>query len=125
MKTLKIIIEKSVDSYGAYADNFVGINGAGDSVAAVKESVQSCIRIMEEFHPELKDSKLVYQYDTQSFLNYYSKIFSMPALEKLTGINQKQLHHYAMGKSKPRKTTKHKIEKAMHLLGQELIALQL
>ncbi len=39
-----------------------------------------------------------------------------PALEKLTGINQKQLWHYEMGKSKPRRERMEKIQKALHRL---------
>jgi len=30
-------------------------------------------------------------------LNYYKGIFTLSALERLTGINQKQLQHYASG----------------------------
>jgi len=55
-----------------------------------------------------QEYEIVYLYDTQSLLKYYGKIFTMPALERLTGINQKQLHHYIMGKSTPREQTKNK-----------------
>ncbi|MBT6568889.1 MAG: type II toxin-antitoxin system HicB family antitoxin [Flavobacteriales bacterium] len=68
---------------------------------------------------------LHFQYDTQSFLIYYSTVFSMPALERLTGINQKQLHHYCSGLKKPRADKKRKIQKALHQLGAELQALEL
>jgi len=46
-------------------------------------------------------------------------------LEKITGIRQKQLWNYLHGKSKPRKAQVEKIEKALHLLGSELIAISL
>ena len=46
--------------------------------------------------------QIVFKYDVQSMLSYYSDVFSKPALERLTGINQKLLHHYATGLKKPR-----------------------
>ena len=39
---------------------------------------------------------------------------NIKALEKLTGINQKQLHHYATGLRKPREAQRKKIETALH-----------
>ena len=36
MNTLRIIIEKSEDSYGAYAESIDGIYGAGDTLQEVK-----------------------------------------------------------------------------------------
>ena len=66
-----------------------------------------------------------YKYDIESFFDYFSKIFNMPALERLTGINQKQLHHYASGIKKPRRAQKIKIENALHSLGKELISVDL
>jgi hypothetical protein len=64
-------------------------------------------------------------YDTQSIMNYYDKIFTKVALERITGINQKLLHHYASGLKKPRAAQRKKIESALHCLGEELIAVKL
>ena len=55
----------------------------------------------------------------------YCKIFTKSALEWLTGINQKQLWHYANGKSTPRPAQVKKIETALHRLGEELLSLEL
>lgn len=52
-------------------------------------------------------------------------IFSNAALERLTGINQKQLWNYANGVSKPRPKSKEKIETALHALGQDLLEFSL
>ncbi len=43
----------------------------------------------------------------------------------MTGINQKQLQHYASGLKKPRPTQVKKIETAIHNLGKELISVEL
>jgi hypothetical protein len=37
--------------------------------------------------------EIEYRYDVQSIRGYYANVFTKPALERLTGINQKQLHH--------------------------------
>jgi hypothetical protein len=67
----------------------------------------------------------VCKFDTESLLQYYKGIFNAPAFERLTGINQKQIHHYSSGLKNPREAQKKKIEKALHDLGEELLAVEL
>jgi hypothetical protein len=126
MKKVKIIVERSEDAYWAYAENMEGINGVGDTVEEAKASVLSCIKIQQELG-NIPNRKLdiVYKFDTQSFLQYYKGIFTNAAFEKLTGINQKQIQHYASGHRKPRSAQAKKIETALHKLGQELITVEL
>jgi len=71
------------------------------------------------------DFELSYKFDTESFLGKYNGIFTNAAMERLTGINQRQLQRYAKGISKPRRAQVKKIEAAMHRLGQELIVVAL
>jgi len=132
MNTIKIIIEKSSDHYSAYADNCDGIYGAGNTVEEAKENVLEGLRLLIESRPAnqlpemLKgEYEIVYGFDVQSFLKYYEGIFSKPALQKITGINQKQLHHYASGLKKPRQAQREKIGRALHSLGRELMAVEL
>lgn len=132
MKKIKIIIERGENQYGAYADNVEGIYGAGDTVAEAKQSVLEAIEMTIEFNSENNipralrgEYELVWQFDTVSLLNYYRGIFSNAALERLTGINQKQMQHYAAGLKKPRPQQAKKIEAALHKLGNELLAIQL
>lgn len=131
MKTLKIVIEKSSDSFGAYALDVEGIYGAGDTLAQVKQSINDAIETIKTFDekdiPEILkgDIKLVFVFETQSFLEYFDSIFTRAALSRLTGINEKQLGHYMQGLHKPRKDKAEKIEKALHNLGEELLAVEL
>lgn len=122
MKTIIVTIEKSADHYSAYAENYTGIYGAGNSVKEVKDNILQSIELQKK---TIQNFEIKWKFDIQSFLNYYGMFFSMPALEKLTGINQKQLHHYAMGIKIPRPETKRKIEKGLHRLGEELVAFEL
>ena len=58
-------------------------------------------------------------------INYYADVITPAALERLSGIHQEQLWNYLHGRSKPRKQQVEKIEKALHSLGAELIAISL
>lgn len=129
MKEIKIIIEKSSDSFGAYSENVSGIYGAGDTAEECKQSVLDAIETLKELDScpiELKeDYKIVYKFDAISLLNYYKGVFTNSALEKITGINQKQIQHYTSGHRKPRPEQRKKIENALHNLGKELLAVEL
>lgn len=131
MNTLKIVIERSADMFGAYAENAEGIYGGGDTVEEAKQSVLDAIQLIKEFTPEnipaiLKgEYEIVYHFDVESLLNYYKGIFTNAALEKITGINQRQLQHYSSGLKKPRQPQLKKIEKGLHKLAAELQSLAL
>ena len=132
MNTLKIVIERGADIFGAYAENAEGIYGGGDTVEKAKQSVLDAIQLIkEEFTPEnipaiLKgEYEIVYHFDVESLLNYYKGIFTNAALEKITGINQRQLQHYSSGLKKPRQPQLKKIEKGLHKLAAELQSLAL
>lgn len=132
MKQVKIIIERSKDMYSAFAENAAGIYGGGDTVTEAKQSIEDAIRLLKKYNkPEnvpaiLKgDYELIFKFDTISLLNYYKKVFTNAALERMTGINQKQIQHYASGLKKPRLTQTKKIEAAFHKLGSELMAVEL
>lgn len=66
------------------------------------------------------DYTLIYKWDVESLMDYYKGILTLASLERITGINQTQLGHYAAGRSKPRKQQIQKIERALHRLGKEL-----
>lgn len=132
MKTIKIIIEKTDDMFSAFAENVEGIYAGGDTVEEVKQSVLDSIRLLKEYNTDenipaiLKgDYQIAYKFDTVSLLNYYKGIFTNSALERITGINQKQIQHYATGHRNPRVDQRKKIETALHTLGKELLAVEL
>ena len=132
MKTIKIIIEKSPDHYSAYAENVEGVYGAGDTVEEAKESALKGLELFVKYNEPknvpaiLKgEYKFEYKFDTQSLLNYYKGKLTLAGLEHITGINRKQLQHYASGLKKPRPAQTKKIETALHSLGSELMAVEL
>jgi hypothetical protein len=71
------------------------------------------------------DYSVKYRFDAQSLLNYYKGIFTNASLEKITGINQKQIQHYASGLKKPRELQKRKIQTGLRNLAKELQSIEL
>ena len=135
MGTLHAVIERSKTNYWSYVEEDVGlICGAGDSLSEVKKSLYEGLDIMlEEYRnnpdwemPELLkgDIEIVFQMDVISFLEYYAGILSKSGLQRITGINQKQLGHYASGLSKPRAKQRARIEAGLHRLGEELLSIR-
>ena len=134
MVTLHAVIEKAEHNYSTYVEEIGGVAGVGDSLEEVKKCLEEGLVVLKEACLEYGDSipeelqgeyEIVFRMDTRSFLQMYCKIFTKSALERLTGINQKQLWHYANGLSKPRPAQVQKIERALHQLGEELISLEL
>ncbi|MDR0394503.1 MAG: helix-turn-helix domain-containing protein, partial [Tannerella sp.] len=64
------------------------------------------------------------RYDICSFLDYYEGILSKSGLERITGINQKQLWHYSSGKRRPTLKTAKKIQERLHCFADELKQVQ-
>lgn len=103
----------------AYTGDFDGFR------AYVQESLDFYLEGAKEdseTYPSIFDEsyEIVYKFDVQSLLEYYRGIFSFSALQTITGINQKQLAHYASGISKPRPAQAEKIAKGLHKLAKEL-----
>ena len=92
----------------------------------VQESIYfyiDCARKDGDAYPAVFDGQyeVVYKFDVASLLEYYRGIFSFSALQTITGINQKQLCHYASGISKPRPKQAAKIADGLHRLAQDLL----
>jgi hypothetical protein len=51
--------------------------------------------------------------DPETFLNFYSGILSKSGLEKITGVNQKQLWRYSSGNRRPKPETTRKIQQGI------------
>ena len=93
---------------------------------AIEDYIGTCTETGCEI-PELVRGRYDFEFtmDVKSLLSFYSGIFTKAGLERLTGINQKQLWHYASGKTVPRRAQVQKIENALHQLGNELLSIHL
>lgn len=134
MKALNVIIERTENNYSAYLQEVDGVIAIGKSVAEIKQCIIESIEVLKESCNELGceipdelqgDYTLTFKMDVRSVLDFYSNIFTKAALERITGINQKQLWHYASGERVPRAEQAIKLENALHKLGEELLSIQL
>ncbi len=134
MRKIEIIIERAGDgTYGAWSidEKFTGM---GDTPEEAKNNLIEQMNFYREYckdegleYPSFldEDFEVVIKFDTESLLQYYAGVITPAALERLTGINRKQLWSYMHGHSKPRKAQVEKINSALHQLGEELVALSL
>jgi len=127
MKEIKIIIEKNNDGFWAHSTNTDNlISGYGETVEACKANVLDCIDVLKEEGMFTYDKfTLKYNFDVESLLENYKGVLTNAGIERLTGINQRQMYQYATGMKKPRAEQRKKIEAGLHKLGQELLAIEL
>lgn len=134
MKTLKAVIETLESNYSAYIAGLDGIVATGSTIdeiqrhliEALNDYVETCRRLECPVPEQLEgDYTIEFSMDVKSLLTIYSGILTKSGLERLTGINQKQLWHYANGISRPRRAQAARIESALHRLGSELLSVRL
>ena len=133
MTTIEAIIERASDgTFDVYCKDDI-FSGAGATIDAAKEDMARQMAFYKETalqqgfkYPAFLDGdyEVHYTVDATSMLKYYvnSGIFSLSGLEKLTGINQKQLWSYMNG-TRPRKNQAERIERGFRSLQNDLNAL--
>ena len=134
MKKNIVEISFTGNNFSAHVPALPGCVSVGDTTEEIKKNINEAIEFhllgMKEDGDIIPGSfigkyELSFKFDTQSLLNYYKGIFTNAAFERITGINQKQIQHYATGHRVPRAAQVKRIEKALHSLGSELMALEL
>lgn len=128
MEKLIIVIEKSSDYVGAYAENCDGIYGAGATIDDAKKDVLDAINIIKNEYPanqwpEILHSsyEIEWKLNIQSFLKYYKTFISLAGLEKITGLNREQLLSYINSDSSPKKEQRERINHKIHQFAHELL----
>ena len=102
----------------------------GSDIAEIENNINEAISLYLEDNPNPCDLlsgefRIEYKIDAATFINYYSNIFTKAALSRITGINERQLWHYAAGVHKPRKKQLEKIQKGINSLTKELSSISL
>ena len=122
MKTVEVIVEHAGKNLSAYIEGAPVITVGNDMKEAIElyleDNSNPCEVLSGEF--ELK-----FKIDAATFINYYSNIFTKAALSRITGINERQLWHYAAGVHKPRRQQLEKIQRGIQSLTKELSAINL
>lgn len=132
MEKIVMIIEKSKDFFDAYSDNCDGIYAAGDSIQAVKEDAMRAIEGIKRNLPEERWPKQIkgefeieWKFDVPSFLEYYGDYLSLAGLQRMTGINQKQLSNYLHHRAVPRQKQADRIINGLHSFAREILSITL
>lgn len=134
MNKVTVLIGKTENNYSAMVEELDGFVCTADTFDELKKEVTEGVSFHLEGLKEDNDPipvvfqeeyNFIFKWSTESLLNYYQGIFTNSALERLTGINQKQLWHYAHGQKEPRPSTRKKISDALHRLGEELLSVSL
>jgi len=130
MKKVKVAIEHGLEGRYLYsavmeADEVpFGLNGTGTTVAEAKadmlEAYGEIREMMSEAGEEYDELEFDFYYDIPSFLEYYSHILSLAGLERITGINQRQLSHYINGTAKPRRATVERFRTKVSAFAEDL-----
>ena len=81
---------------------------------------------MERWPEEIKgEYELEYKLDAQSFLEYFSQYLSLAGMERITGVNQKQLSNYLNRRAKPRRPQIERISNGLRRFASELLSITL
>lgn len=132
MKNVVAIIERASDgTYSVYSDDdnlpFL-ITGTGATIAEAHDmfvgGYEDMKRVFEEDGKEFEELVFEFHYDVPSFLQQYAYALTLAGLERITGVNQRQLSHYINGVRKPSKSTTQKIEERLRAFGQEIASVR-
>ena len=128
MHQVTAIIETGLDHrIEIYSDDDTldyGVLGEGYSIEEAKKdfmiSYEEMRECFEEQGKEFEEVEFIFRYDIPSFLQEFAYAFTLAGLERITGINQKQLGHYISGYRKPSAKTIRKMEEGIHNLSEQL-----
>lgn len=130
MNTIAAIIERAGDgTYSVYCENEI-FSGAGITIEEAKQDMLDQMRFYKETaikegfkYPAFLDEEYVitYSVDSLSLLKYYvgAGILTLAGMEKISGINQKQLWAYMHG-TKPRKAQARRLGSGFRSLRDDL-----
>ncbi len=133
MKTVEVIVEHAGNNLSAYIEGAPVIT-VGNDVKEIEKNMKEAVELYLDSCNEMNiapveilqgEFTLKFKIDAATFINYYSSIFTKAALSRITGINERQLWHYAAGVHKPRKQQLEKIQKGINALTEELSAINL
>jgi predicted RNase H-like HicB family nuclease len=120
-----------LDNFGAFCEEIPGVIATHETLEGVKEAFIEALEFhiegleSDELHDLPFDPKKRYgihfDLNTQALLKSLSNIFTLAAISRFSGINQKQLGHYLSGSKRPRKIQKEKIEFGINSLKKEII----
>ena len=139
MKMEKIIVSVQWCDKNFGASLSENVPGAVVLTAGTYEELQREVPETLRFHIEgmiedgddvpqwLRDGEYEIEYnlvDVPTLLHVYGPFATLAAISRATGINQRQLSHYANGIKRPRAQQRQRIVDGLHKIGRELLTVE-
>ena len=132
----KVIVEVSYtgNNYSAHIPILPGCVTTGSSLVEIRKHVEEIVPFHIEGMREDNDEypltfdgeyEFTYKLSAEALINEFSGIFTKTALSRVTGINERQLWHYAAGVRHPRQVQRRRIVDGLHKLGKDLLSVDL
>lgn len=128
---VKALIEKTDNGYYSItSDEQIGnycLGGYGNSLAEAKTDFMSVVKEAQDAYvsargdlpDKYKDVSVSYQYDLQSFFDYFDWI-NITKFAQVAGVNESKLRLYKVGKAFAGERTRAKLQEAVKRIGAEL-----
>jgi len=134
MEKITVFIGWAEKNYSAYTDDFERLGGVvvatGKTLEAVKKEFQSALLFHIEGCKEDGDNiaewllsgqyEIEYTLETSALLHNFDGIITRAAIARATGINERQIGHYASGIRNPRPMQRKRIVAGLHKISREL-----
>jgi len=134
MEIIKVLVGWCNKNYSATTDDYDRLNGIIMATGVTYEDLQKKFVSALTFHvngcladgdslPEWLLSgeyKIEYELETSALLHRLDGILTRSAIARVSGINERQIGHYALGIRKPRPEKRKQIIDGIHQISKEL-----
>ena len=134
MEKIIVLVGWSNKNYSAITDDYNSLNGIVVATGSTFEILQKEFESALKFHIEgcLADNdslpdwllsgnyQLEYEFATSALLHRLDGILTRSAIARVSGINERQLGHYALGIRNPRPEKRRQIIEGIHQISREL-----
>ena len=134
MEKITVEVSYTGNNYSAHIPILPGCVTTGNSLVEIRKHIEEIVPFHVEGMREDNDDypsafdgeyEFIYKLSTEALINEFSGIFTKAALSRVTGINERQLWHYASGIRHPRHLQRRRIVDGLHKLGKELLSVDL
>ena len=119
-----------LDNYGAGSNEVLGCKATHKTLEGVKKAyteslgwhLEAMLADGDKIPTMLQGGyELEFELNTAAILHHFNGILTRSALSRVTGINERQLGHYATGHRNPRPAQRQKIIEGIRKIGAEFI----
>jgi predicted RNase H-like HicB family nuclease len=132
MAIVRVVTEKTITGYSAYLPDVPGVIAVGDTFSELRANMSEAVDLYLQTSKEFDDPipnvlsgefELTYKFDTQTFLDWLSRIMSQKGLSEIANMNESLISQYANGIKKPGQKQLKRIETALHKFADDLYSI--